>query len=154
METVKQWAMGITVSAVIGTVILVVTPKGSTEKTVRTAVALFLLCAITTPFMTGVDFSGIFSGIKKPEPIVTDKIESQIAEQTEIAVKEKIDEILLENGINSAEINIDISMNKDKELTVDMVEIFADKNFSNSFENAQKKIKSETGIDVKIEVKK
>lgn len=154
METVKQWAMGITVSAVIGAVILVVTPKGSTEKTVRTAVAIFLLCAILTPFMTGINFDEIFSGIKKSEPITTDKIESQIAHQTEDAVKEKISEILNENGIKSAEINIDISMNKDKELSVDKVKIFAEKIYSDSFEKAQKEIKNKTGIDVKIEVKR
>ncbi|MBP9989512.1 MAG: hypothetical protein KBT46_08440 [Ruminococcus sp.] len=154
MDTVKQWTIGIAVSAVVGTVILFLTPKGATEKTVRTCVALVLLCAVMTPFMSGIDFDSIFIKTKNPEKIDTAEIESHLAQQTKIALKEKIEEILDNNGIISAKINIDISMNENREMRVEKFEIFADEKYKNNFKKAEDEIKSLTGIDVNIGVKK
>lgn len=152
MDSIKQWALGITVSAVIGGIVLVLTPRGSTEKSVRTAVALVLLCAMLTPFMSGVDFTEIFSGIEKSDKIDTAHIESQITQQTEAAVKEKITEILKENGILSARVNIDISMSDNRELMIEKAEISADRKYSDSFSSAQEEIKNQLGIAVEIGV--
>ena len=52
MNEIKQWTLGITVSAIVGAIILFISPEGSTEKFVRTAVSLFLMCAILSPFIT------------------------------------------------------------------------------------------------------
>ena len=152
MDSIKQWALGITVSAVIGGIVLVLTPRGSTEKSVRTAVALVLLCAMLTPFMSGVNFTEIFSGIEKSDKIDTAHIESQITHQTETAVKEKITEILKENGILSAQVNIDISMSDNRELMIEKAEISADRKYSDSFSSAQEEIKNQLGIAVEIGV--
>ena len=55
MNEMKQWAFGITISAIVGAVILFLSPEGATEKLVRAAVSLFLMCAILSPFLSNAD---------------------------------------------------------------------------------------------------
>ena len=43
MTEIRQWAYGITVSAIVGAIVLSITPGGSTEKLVRAADSLFLM---------------------------------------------------------------------------------------------------------------
>ena len=69
MNEIKQWTLGITVSAIVGAIILFISPDGSTEKLVRTAVSLFLMCAILSPFITNADPMEIFNSIKKQHNI-------------------------------------------------------------------------------------
>ena len=67
MNEMKQWAFGITISAIVGAVILFLSPEGATEKLVRAAVSLFLMCAILSPFLSNSDPTKIFDSLELPE---------------------------------------------------------------------------------------
>jgi hypothetical protein len=153
MDTVKQWALGITVAAIAGGVVLILSPSGGTEKIVRTAVSLFLLCVILTPFMSGVDVDAILGNIRTnyEEPDAS-AVKGTLEEQMKQALSEKLNEILVNNGIKDASINIDISIDKDNNMSIDKVNIKADKAYSSKFDKAKGEIKSELGIEVEIGV--
>ena len=155
MDVIKQWALGITVSAIVGAVILVLSPQGGTEKIVRTAVSLFLMCAILTPFMSGIDVDSILDGVElNTQQADTSEISETLAEQTKAAINEKIDEILSENGIKADSVNIDISIDEENNMTVNSVAITAKSEYSDKFSAVQDEIKSQLGIEVKIGVSK
>ena len=147
METVKQWALTVAISAVAGAVILMLAPDGALNKSVRTAVSLFLIVAMMSPFVKGVDFSDfdILAAEEYEQPDLTDAV----AEQMKQAVKTKISEILADCGIKPIAINIDISVDGEN-MTIENIQIIAES--SDNITTAENRIKTEVGADVKIEV--
>lgn len=146
METVKQWAMTVAISSVAGAIVLMLAPDGTVKKSVRTAVSLFLIVVIISPFVKGIELSDfdIEFDTQYEQPDMSDTV----AQQMKAALAKKVDEILTECGIKSAQINIDVSVDGEN-MTVDKIEIVAD---SGDFATAENRIKTEIGADVKIGV--
>lgn len=146
METVKQWALTVAISAAAATVILMLTPDGAMSKSVRTAVSLFLMIAMLSPFIKGVDLNDFRIDIDDSEQ--TD-LTDVVKEQMKAAVETKISEILLDCGIKSEGINIDISTDGET-MRVEKIEITATQ--GGNTELAEQRIRDEIGADVKIGV--
>lgn len=49
MDMLKQWLISLVFAAVAGTLITVISPKGSSEKTLKTVVGIFIISAICSP---------------------------------------------------------------------------------------------------------
>ena len=154
MNEIKQWALGITISAIVGAVILFISPEGSTEKLVRAAVSLFLMCAILSPFLSGADPIKLINGIELPEIQSSESTGDEASDYIENQIKEKISDILEECGIKNADIRISINIENGNEMKIESVQIFAEKIYENNFENAEKNLNNQLGIKTKIEVKK
>ncbi len=56
MEMLKSWAVCVTVSALAGTVISLIVPNGSAEKSMRAVIGIFIVSAVCIP-LTKADFS-------------------------------------------------------------------------------------------------
>lgn len=154
MNEIKQWAFGITVSAIVGAVILFLSPEGATEKLVRAAVSLFLMCAILSPFLSNSDPMKILKGFELPEIESAPSTSDEAAEHLQGKIKEKISDILEECGIKKADIRISINIENGNEMKIERVQIFAEKIYENRFEIAEKNLKNRLGIETKIEVKR
>lgn len=154
MNEIKQWTLGISVSAIVGAIILFISPEGSTEKLVRAAVSLFLMCAILSPFIKNADPMEIFNSIELTETQSAAQAGNEAAEYLQNELKGKILDILKECGINNTDISISINIENGNEMKIEKVEIFAEKNDENQFEIAEKNLKNKLGIETKIEVKK
>ena len=152
MNEIRQWAFGITISAIAGAIILFFAPGGSTEKLVRTAVSLFLMCAILSPFVSHADPMKIINALELPEAQSAPTTSDEAAEHLQSEIKEKISDILNECGIKNADIRISINIENGNEMKIDSVQIFAEKIYENNFENAEKNLKNQLGIETKIEV--
>lgn len=148
MDFVRRWALTVTVSAVAGAVVLMLAPDGAPGKSVRTAVSLFLIVSMLSPFFGGIDFSNfiILPEAEYEQPSLTD----EAARLTERAVREKISAILSECGINGAEISIDIST-EGESISVNGISITAQS--GGDFETAENRIKAEIGAETKIGVR-
>lgn len=153
MIEIKQWAYGITVAAIIGAIVLALSPKGSTEKLVKTAVSLFLMCAILYPFISGANPTELFEKIELPEFDTSISQNDSARNFLANELKEKIAEILSQSGINDTDISIDISIENENEMKINSVQIFAAEEFENQFEKAENALRSQLGIETKIEVK-
>lgn len=154
MNEIKQWAFGITISAIVGAVILFLSPEGATEKLVRAAVSLFLMCAILSPFLSNADPMKILDGLELPEIQSAPSANDEAAEHLQGEMKEKISDILEECGIKNADIRISINIENGNEMKIESVQIIAEKIYENQFEIAEKNLKNQLGIETKIEVKK
>jgi hypothetical protein len=51
METLREWALTVALSALAGGIVWLLAPKGSVQKAVRAVVAVFLLCAFLSPLL-------------------------------------------------------------------------------------------------------
>ena len=146
METVKQWALTVAVSAVAGAITLMLAPEGALNKSARTAVSLFLIAAMLTPFVKGIEVSDFsFPEAEYEQTDLTDAL----SEQMKAAVKAKITEILDDCGIKPIEINIDISVDEEQ-MRIEKIEITAFDGGDRA--TAENRIKTEIGADVKIGV--
>lgn len=154
MNEIKQWSLGITISAIVGAIILFISPEGSTEKLVRAAVSLFLMCAILSPFLSGADPIELIIGIELPEIQSNESANGEASDYIENQIKEKISDILEECGIKNADIRISINIENGNEMKIESVQIYAEKTYENNFENAEKNLNNQLGIKTKIEVKK
>lgn len=154
MDAIKQWAYGITVSAIVGGIILFLTPEGSTEKLVRTAVSLFLMCVLLSPFLSEADPGKILADFELPETQSSSSANSEAADYLQDRTKEKISDILEECGIKNADIRISINIENENEMKIESVTILAEKEYENQFKNAEENLKNQMGIETKIEVKK
>lgn len=149
METVKQWALTVAVAAVVGAIVNMLSPKGSLGKSVRTAVSLFMLIAMLSPFVREVDFSDFLS-LSSAQYSEND-ISETVKEEMKASVEARIHKILSACGINSADVSIDITVDKGT-VTVGRIEIDADGS-AESMKAAEKRIKDEIGTDVNIGVR-
>lgn len=154
MEEIRLWAYGVTVAAVIGAVILSVAPSGATEKIVKTAVSLFLMCAMLYPFISGEEARGILKNAELPDIDISESDRGGAESYLEEKTKEKISAILSESGIKDPDINISISIDNGNEMKIDSVTVAAAEEYKDLFENAEASLKTQLGIEVKIEVKK
>lgn len=154
MDKIRLWAYGVTVAAVIGAVILSVAPGGATEKIVKTAVSLFLMCAILYPFISSEEACGILKNAELPDIEISESDQGGAENYLEEKTKEKISAILTESGIKDPDINISISIDNGNEMKINSVTVAAAEEYKDLFENAQANLKAQLGIEVQIEVKK
>lgn len=152
MASVKQWALGITICAVIGAVVSVLLPDGSIKKIARTAVSLFLLAALLSPFVSEIDTDELLGGLQSPGKVETQRIRGGIAESTKAAVKEKIEQILVSAGINNSKVNIDITIDGENQMQIESVKITAPAEYKQFFDSAREQIFSQLGIKAEIGV--
>lgn len=51
MEVLRSWVLGITLCAGVGTVLFVLVPRGSMERSMRSVLALFMIYAVAAPLL-------------------------------------------------------------------------------------------------------
>jgi len=51
MDSLKQWALCLIIGATAGTLVMALSPRGSTDKTVRAVVGIFIVAVIGAPFV-------------------------------------------------------------------------------------------------------
>ena len=149
MNTLRQWALTVAVSAAVGGIIHMLSPGGSAGKSVRTAVSLFLLIAMLSPFAAQIDLTSFptMTYVHNETADLTDAVR----EEMKTAAEKEISRILSDCGIKTESISIEISMDKNNTMTVERIEITAQGGAEN-VKKAEERIKSEIGADVKIEV--
>lgn len=151
MEYIKQWALGLVLTSVIGTVILIVAPSDSMEKQVRLAVSLVLLIMFVKPLVGLSDING--KNFKKYE-FFTESTSYNADEYFVTAFKDKLNddivELIEDKEIDVIKTEIDVSINDVKEISVDRVVVFiVDKNKISIIKHL---IEKEYGIIAEVEV--
>lgn len=154
MEFVKEWALGLVVAAIVGAVVLMLTPNSTIEKQVRTAVSLFLLIAFIYPFLSDIDISDIIDQTEmsydvKKNSNITEIISSEMENQ----LKNKIEAVLSSVGIKAKEIKIDVSVNQANEMQVDNVKIIIDSDDDDYGMKIKNKLRDSLGLVAEVEVK-
>lgn len=154
MDAIRSWALGLTAAAIIGAVTLMLTPKGSVEKSVEVAVSLFILCALLGPFVSGIDLGELTDGLAEiPSEVDTSAAYGALEAQTGEAIEEEVTKILTDCGIKNADVNIDVRMDGENNLSVADVNISVDSEYKALTAAAESEIFEKLGIKCKIGVR-
>lgn len=151
MEYIKQWALGLVLTSVIGTVILVLSPSGSTEKQVRLAVSLVVLIMFIRPLVGLFDINeGDFesNGILKESTPYDEDDRFITAFKNEL--NKKLVKLIEDQGVDVIETEIDVSVNKESEVSIDRVVVFISD--PDKLSTVKTLIKNEYGIIAEVEV--
>lgn len=147
MDEIKSWAFSVCAAAVVGGIVVMLSPRGGTGKTVKTAVSLFLLCVMLRPFMSG--YMNRLSLDSAAESRIGTG-DCSAAEYTvgsmKDALREKTDKILSDNGVKNSRTDIEISIDGDNNMSIDRVAIYAPEQYAEELERAKEEIYSQLGI--------
>ncbi len=151
MEYIKQWALGLVLTSIIGTVVLVISPSGSMEKQVRLAVSLVLLIMFVRPL---VSLSDIKEKDFKKGGVLTEGTSYNTDEYFIAAFRSELNneimKLIEDNGINVIKTETDVSVNDEKEVVIEGVIVFIAE--YDEISTVKDLIKNKYGIIAEVEV--
>ncbi len=144
MQAIKQWIICIMISSIIAAVVNIFTPDSSVQKTMKIVVASFLMCAFLSPFIDGrrIDFSEDFPGFSIYYSSLSEEISLSVTDETEKAVKNKVESLLKERGIEYDDIEVSLERNEENQLYIDKIIITADEEYSEHENEIKEEIKN------------
>lgn len=147
MENIHAWAVGMCAAAIIGSVSALLTPSGSMEKSMKTVISIFLICAVVLPFFKNKvavnnDISTYFAESEEDAFSIT----NEVGDQTESYLKTLIYEILQKNGITCEDIVIQIETNEES-VNVKSITVYRP---NKDAETVCGILKKEAGIEVNV----
>ncbi|MEE1138365.1 MAG: hypothetical protein U0M02_07795 [Acutalibacteraceae bacterium] len=79
MDFFRQWAVSLIISAAAVTVVIILTPRGSTDKTVKAVASIFVISVIFAPFAhTEIDFPTLEAAADYGDEIYSDLNDSML----------------------------------------------------------------------------
>ncbi|NCC87225.1 MAG: hypothetical protein EOM05_05090 [Clostridia bacterium] len=116
MDVLRQWAICITVSALVSAVIYAVSPKGNIQKAMKVIISVFFLCAILSPFLSGnvmeFDFEtqDYMSNKNEQNVELNENINAQMLEISKGMIEEQTQSIFYSNQIYNGQIYADMDI--------------------------------------------
>lgn len=113
LEVLRQWALSLIIASAAGTFAMVLSPRGSMDKTVRAVVGIFVVAVICSPLaqMKDINFSVQAFAEYELETENVEALRKQLVSACRNAVENQITDTALELGIEvesvEAEMNID-----------------------------------------------
>lgn len=150
MELIKEFTVGLVIVCIAGAVVIVLTPEGSMEKQVKTAVSLVMLLCFIYPFCSGIDLDfdsdlTLESDVEiVPEELLSKSIESKLI--SDITV------YLSNNGVEEVSIEIDMHISEENEILIESVTVLLDYKDIGKQEYVKSLIKDKFGIICQTEV--
>lgn len=152
MEFIKQWALGLVLISVVGTVVLVLSPSGSIEKQVRITVSLVIMIMTVNPLLKFFDIKKDFSFEKA---VVTESPdidgEKYLIDTFREDIQGRISNLLKDSEIEVIGTEIDISVNGN-EVRIDRVKVNLAESSTERVTEVKDLIKNEYGIIAEVEV--
>lgn len=152
MDQIKIWALRIVFSSVLISLVLVLTPGGSIEKPVKTAVSLFMLFIIVYPFLdlsNGISTFDLTDIQTESALIKSDRI---IADQLEYELSEKIKKKLYENQLSVDDVMVEVGIYNENELKVECVKVLVQNDNKSFSKKILQVLKDNFEINAEIEV--
>lgn len=129
METLKQWAVTIIMTALSGAVIQILMPKGKTERMMNIVLSLFFLCAILSPFITGSSqalWDEFNNKILISDTEFSDEQESlnkTVLEETEKETENIIYKLAAQEGFSGINVEVNMDISGTNSISIDEIKI-------------------------------
>lgn len=151
MDFIKDWALGLILISAVGTVVIMLSPAGSMEKHVKTAVSIVLLTVCISPFFTRFEDMHIIDFEYETYTSEAENYSDLMASLFKEELIQKIEASLKTIGIKVENIQIDLSY-VENGVSVQKVIVFIDKEHEKDSDEIQKHLKDNFGIIAETEV--
>lgn len=156
MDFIRSWALTLCLCSLGSALIYFLVPKGSMEKPMRTAISIFLLAAVISPLfkVQGLDLADlqwdewlISDGVSEQ----ADEIQSAAEAQFQAIVADSLHAALENAGCAALKIEVKTERNEQLQVSVSEITLFLDETNMAKRQDISALVKSETGIEPKIE---
>lgn len=151
MEIIKDWTAVLVLTSVIGTIVLILSPSGSIEKQVKTAVAIVMLAVIVSPFLSGLKSENKLEIKYEDYDEETLNYEDQFVLSFEKTLSNEILTLLNTNGIQVKDIRIEANSDNGN-VSIEKVVVCIDENNEYDKSKILKLIQDKYGIIAETEV--
>lgn len=132
MIVLRQWAICITASSLVGAVIYALSPKGKVQKAMQVVISVFFLCAILSPFIAGkeISFKDEIEKVSvseykesKPKQKLDTNINNQMISASKKLIEEQTKSILYSYQIYSGQICANMDIDDEGSIFIKTIEI-------------------------------
>lgn len=111
MDEFRQWAICLIIAAVACTLVTVISPRGSVDKTVKAVAGVFVVAVICAPLADLPDFEFAFTDEKTTQSYDYEA-EEKIVELYGEAVSQRVAELADEKGVQVISVETDVSLDE------------------------------------------
>lgn len=150
MDMIKQWIISLIFACAAGTLVSVISPKGSGEKTLRTVVGIFVIAAICAPLseLDADDFT-IPAFAYEYSEYNEYGMNEYLTQALEEEISRRISEIVEKNNLSIGDVTVKAENNNDCIIIHNLL-IKAQNNEYESAQNAAEILSDELGIPVTL----
>lgn len=132
MEMLKQWIICIIFCSLIGAVVSVISPKGGTQRVMKTVIASFLICAFLSPFLQGATLETDFElpDFSEYQNNLSDVITDAMVSETENQARIETEKLLTSIDVEYKEIKVYAGVNTENEIYIKFISITLPERFS------------------------
>lgn len=151
MDGLKQWALCLIISAAAVTLVTVISPSGSTDKTVRAVAGIFVISAIFTPIADmSLDFTAA-SAAAEYDGGEASQLPEALLEMCRAEAEKAILSAAEERGAAVKEICIDADINADGCIIIHSVTVKVSSDDSEEITGLSAAFADAVGVPVKVE---
>lgn len=153
MQIIKSWALSLVLISVLGSIVLILSPSGTVEKQLRTAVSLVMLVCLVNPFLSGFDNEiGFDESILQSVNDNVDFSENPLAEMFSADLENKIVEFLFTEGISVLKVEVEMHQNDNSEMTIEGLDVEVSSDYEDKKDEIYNLIREKYGIIATVEV--
>ncbi len=152
MEVLKQWAICIIFAAVAGAFVMIISPRGATDKTVRAVVGIFIVTAICTPLtmLQESDFVDLAFAWEEAPNDNSEALDEYILSVCKTAVNDTVNETAKEYGIMVEYIAIDAYIDEYNSIIIQNIQIEIQRHGLCSADDFSRKLEENLGAPVTV----
>jgi hypothetical protein len=156
MQTLRDWALTVALSALAGGIVWLLTPRGSVQKAVRTVVAVFLLCAFLSPVFThaGKPLDWVLPQAVDEVPTILgfdETISKQMQAAVEAELCRRIEQVLEAHGLDLGKTKIIVLTHILSDGSIEIVTAKAAVPVGTDITELKAELKAQTELDVEVE---
>lgn len=155
METLKQWAVGVTMASFSGGLIYMLSPRGKMDRAVRCAVSIFILSVFIAPIFGGATAVPDFD-ISDPPPVSSAmgaEVSELLAREAETLLVGAIRGELEGLGAQASSIRVEADIDSEGGIYIETVEVILTRGSACGAAQAEQRLEAALGIQA-VSVKK
>lgn len=151
MDSLKQWALCLIIGAAAGTLVMVLSPRGSMDKTVRAVVGIFIVAVISVPFadMLKSDYAAEAMAVYDYADDGEDMRKYMLDSFCE-SVKKELEKTASDIGVPLGEIYIEAEIDADNCIIIHKISVETDPGFSGKATELSAALSEKTGVHVTV----
>lgn len=151
-DAFRQWATGLIICALGGTVISLLSPRGSMEKTLRAVIGIFVVSAVCTPLVKlkkADSFLPVFTAQTLPA-VEAENLREQIEEACKSTAGKVIDEVMKSVEIGDYEAAVNVHMDENGCIIIQDIQVEVDSENIGSVAKIQALLQQKLNVTVNV----
>lgn len=151
-DAFKQWAVSLIICALGGTLISLLSPRGSMEKTLRAVIGIFVVSSICTPLLKLKKTDVLLPAFVAEAVADTDTadLEAQMENACKNTIGKTVDAVMNSVGIKNYEIETAVDMDENYCIIIQDIEIKIHSKYNGSVEGIETTVQEKLGVPVKV----